>query len=101
MNYQEIANEFLNQWESEHSVDQPNYSQLAASYAVFTGQVSFEDADAIEKALHAARVARGWPDPKPAPSGFMSFEPTIEGAIMTLWLRALYTSAVDARYRHG
>jgi hypothetical protein len=97
MNYQEIANEFLDQWESAHSVDQPDYGRLAVSYAVYTGQVSIEDADAIESALHTGRKARGWPDPKPAPSGYMSIEPTIEGAIMALWLRALRTSAFDAR----
>ena len=38
MNYQEIANEFLDQWEIAHSFDQPNYSRLAASYALYTGQ---------------------------------------------------------------
>lgn len=90
MNHQEIANEFLDQWEKAHSVDQPNYDRLAVSYAAYTGQISMEDAVAIKKALHSGRKARGWPDPKPAPSGFMSIEPTIESAITTLWLDALY-----------
>ena len=89
MNPQTIATEFLDQWERAHSVDQPNYDRLMAKYAAYTGQVSMGDADAIQKALHAGRKARGWPDPKPAPPGYMSCEPTIEGAIVSLWLCAL------------
>ena len=89
MNHQAIATEFLDQWERAHSVDQPDYDRLMTKYAACTGQVSVGDADAIWKALRAGRKARGWPDPKSARSGYMSLEPTIEGAIMSLWLCAL------------
>jgi hypothetical protein len=88
-NHQATAAEFLDQWERAHSVDQPDYNRLAAKFAAYTGHVSLGDADAIRKALHAGRKARGWPDPKPASPGRMSIEPTIEGVIMSLWLGAL------------
>jgi hypothetical protein len=89
VNPQAIAEEFLNQWERAHSVDEPNYDRLMQKFATYAGNVSMGDAAAIQKALHAGRVARGWPDPEPAPPGRMSVEPTIEGAIMGLWLCAL------------
>jgi hypothetical protein len=88
-NHQAVATEFLDQWEAAHSVDEPDYDGLAAKYAAYTGRVSMGDAGAIQKALHAGRKARGWPDPRSAPPGRMSAEPTIEGAIMGLWLCAL------------
>jgi hypothetical protein len=82
-----IAAEFLDQWEKVHSggtPDQADYARLATRYAIYTGQVSLGEAGEAEEALRADRIARGWPDPRPAPSGSMSTEPTIEAAIMML-----------------
>jgi hypothetical protein len=84
-----VANEFLNLWEQAHAAEVPDYSALMQKFATYTGGVSIEYAQTLRDALHAGRVARGWPDPQPAPSGRMSIEPTIEGAIMGLWLCAL------------
>jgi hypothetical protein len=89
MNHQAIATEFLDQWEAAHSIDKPDYDRLAARYEAYTGYLSMGDAEAIQKGLHAGRKARGWPDPKPSPPGKMSVEPTIEGAITSLWRCAL------------
>jgi hypothetical protein len=86
-----IAAEFLNEWERAHSADEPDYNNLMKKFALYTGRMSIGDATAVQQALHAGRVARGWPDPKPARLGKMSVEPTIEGAIMSLWLCALHS----------
>jgi hypothetical protein len=63
--------------------------RLAHRYATFTGMVSMGEAAEIERELHGQRVARGWPDPRPALNGRRTIEPTIEGGIMSLWLRGM------------
>ena len=90
MNHQAVADEFLDQWEKAHSANSPDYDRLRMKFAMYTGQeVGVGMQPQSEQALHTGRKARGWPDPKPAPKGYMSIEPTIEGAIMSLWLSAL------------
>jgi hypothetical protein len=90
---QAIANEFLDLWEKAHNVSdggQPDYDGLKDKFAIFTGKaVSMGDARAVAHELHKGRKARGWPNPKPAPPGKFSIEPTIEAAIMGLWLAGL------------
>jgi hypothetical protein len=92
---QTIATEFLDQWERAHSVKRPDYNRLAAKYAAYTGSVCMGDVEAVRHALRAGWKARGWPDPKPAPAGRMSAEPTIEDAIITLWLCALRSARIE------
>jgi hypothetical protein len=89
MTPQEIANELLDQWACAHRGAKPDYKKLSAKYAAFVGTFSSETGTNILDALHAGRVARGWPEPKPAPPGFMSIEPTIEAAIMALLISGL------------
>src|SRR5262245_7202706 len=95
---QAIAAEFLDLWKKAHSngaPDQASYERLATRYAIYTGEVSLGEAGEVEEALHVGRIARGWPDPRPPPSGYMSTEPTNEAAIMMLWfsgLRALFSN---------
>ncbi|MGY3344850.1 MULTISPECIES: hypothetical protein [unclassified Bradyrhizobium] len=74
----DIANELLDLWEREHANDQPNYERLKKQFVVFVGE-AVDDA-ALYRCLHEGRKSRGWPDPKPH-----TIEPSIEGAIMTLW----------------
>jgi hypothetical protein len=85
---QTIASEFLNLWEKAHDVpdgDHPDYDGLRDKFAIFTGKaVSMGDASAVAHELHKERQARGWPDPNPK-----TIEPSIEGAIMALWLGGL------------
>jgi hypothetical protein len=91
-----IATEFLNQWEREHATGKPNYTRLMRKFAVYGDSMSMDDATAVSFALHQGRVARGWPDPEPAPPGRFSIEPTIEGAILSLWLCGLRSSELQS-----
>jgi hypothetical protein len=77
-----IATEFLDQWERAHRAGDPDYDLLAKKFSTYTGDVSLAEADAVAVELRKGRKARGWRDP---PSD--SICPTIEGAIMSLWLR--------------
>jgi hypothetical protein len=90
-----VAREFLDQWAkacaSCNGVNPAEFlscdfqNRLATKFALFTGwPVSLGEADAVHRELHAGRVARGWPDPDPS-----TIEPTIEGAILMIWLNGL------------
>jgi hypothetical protein len=100
-----VAQEFLDQWAKSctprDGVDPANFlsrdfqNSLAKKFAQFTGwPVSLGEADAVHRELHAGRVARGWPDPDPRTT-----EPTIEGAILMIWLNGLRTAERDAAMR--
>ena len=81
-NPKSIATKFLDQWERAHRASHQDYDLLAQKFYTYTGDISAAEADAVVVELHKGRKARGWPDP---PSD--SICPTIEGAIMSLWLR--------------
>jgi hypothetical protein len=81
-----VACEFLDQWFKMHTEkgrSAVDYSQLGAKFLAFENTDDGNRASEIQKALHAERKARGWPDPKPG-----TCEPSIDGAIMMLWLGA-------------
>jgi hypothetical protein len=93
---QTIATEFLDQWDRAHQASAPSgemYRALGEKFALYTGQVSCAEADAVRRALHAGRIARGWPEPDPK-----LLQVTIEAGIFVLWLGALRSLA---RREHG
>ena len=92
MNHQAVADEFLDQWEKAHSANSPDYDRLRMKFAMYTGQeVGVGMRRSMNKPAHRSQgswLAR----PQASPKGYMSIEPTIEGAIMSLWLSALRMS---------
>jgi hypothetical protein len=81
-----IANEFLDLWERAHDIPdgaKPDYDRLKSKLAIFAGETDV-NFDALRRELYEGRKARGWPDPKPG-----TIQPSIEGAIISLWIAGL------------